>query len=94
MSGAWNAGTVRADYAWSASDEATLEPYEARLSPGPVYEEDASSVIATVLPGEPLTLSTDAGLTMPGTTVSVKIFVKLTTGNERGSNTVTITRPV
>jgi len=38
--------------------------------------------------------STDEGLTSPGQTISVKVFVVLTTGNERGSNTVTITRPV
>jgi hypothetical protein len=94
LTGTYNAGTEQGDYAWSASTEATLERYEVRQSPGPAYEAQASAVIATVLPGEALTLSTSTGFEAPGQTSSVKVFVILTTGNERGSNTVTLTRPV
>lgn len=92
--GSWNPATNQADYAWSASTEATLLNYEIRQSPGPAYDADASSVIATIPAGGALEFSTDAGLLTPGTTISVKVFVVLTTGNERGSNPVTITRPV
>ncbi len=92
--GNWNAGTNMADYAWSQSLEATLLRIEVRMSPGPVYEPDASSVIASIPPGGALTFSTDAGLTTPGQTSSVKVYVVLIGGRERGSNTVSITRPV
>lgn len=91
--GVWNAVTGLADYTWSASSEPMLLRYEVRQSPGPTYEADASSVIASIPAGGVLSFSTDAGLTVPGQTSSVKIFVILTTDNERGSNTVTVTRP-
>lgn len=92
--GAWNTGTNEADYAWSLSTDPELLRYEVRMSPGPSYDSDASSVIGTIPAGNPLTFSTDEGLTTPGQTSSVKVYVVLTTGNEKGSNTVTITRPV
>ena len=94
LPGVWNPGTEVADYSWTQSTEATLLGYEVRISPGPVYDADASSVIATIPGGGLLTFSSDAGLTVPGTTIAVKVFVILTTGNERGSNTLAITRPV
>jgi len=94
LTGSFNNATNEGEYAWSASAEPTLVRYEVRQSPGPVYDADASSVIATILPGGPLTLITTAGFETPGQTSSVKVFVILSTGNERGSNTVTLTRPV
>lgn len=92
--GQWNAATQKGDYAWSASTEATLQQYEVRQSPGPEYDSEASSVLAVILPGQPLTFATATGFETPGQTSSVKIYVVLTTGRERGSNTVTITRPL
>ena len=48
--------------------------------------------VATLPPGT-LAFSTDAGLTVGGSTMGFKLYVKLTTGNEKGSNAVTITNP-
>jgi hypothetical protein len=93
LTGAFNAATSEGEYAWSASSEAQLARYEVRQSPGPAYDADASSVLASILPGSPLTFATGAGFESPGQVSSVKVFVVLTTGNERGSNTVTLTRP-
>ena len=62
------------------------------MSPGPNYDADTVSVVATV-PSDTLSLSTTTGLDNPGDVASFKVFVRLTAGNEVGSNTVTITRP-
>ena len=40
-----------------------------------------------------LSFSTAAGFENPGQTSTVKVYVVLTTGNERGSNAVSLTRP-
>ena len=50
-----------------------------------------ASVIGSQPPGSAGT-TTLAGLASPGNVASFKVFVVLTTGNEAGSNTVTITR--
>jgi hypothetical protein len=94
LTGTFNETTNEGEYAWSASTDPDLDRYEVRQSPGPDYEPDASTVIATVPPAGPLTLNTTAGFETPGQTSSVKVYVVLTTDNERGSNTVTLTRPV
>ena len=40
-----------------------------------------------------LTMSTLEGLAAPGASVVLKVNVVLTTGNEKGSNVIRITRP-
>ncbi len=68
------------------------------MSPGATYDADTTTVVATV-PSDMLSLSTATELDNPGDVgdvgdvASFKVFVRLTTGNEAGSNTVTITRP-
>ncbi len=94
LTGVYNTTTNQGDYAWSASTEPTLDRIEFRQSPGPVYADDAYSVLATFPPGGPLTFSTAAGFENPGQVSSVKVYVILTSGNERGSNTVSLARPV
>ncbi len=38
-----------------------------------------------------LATATDEGLTVPGSSMAYKLYVVLNTGNEKGSNTVTVT---
>ncbi len=90
LSGTWNATTGQADTTWTASTDPNLDDYQVRMSPGATY--DAATVVATV-PSDTLSLSTTTGLDNPGDVASFKVFVRLNTGNEAGSNTVTITRP-
>jgi hypothetical protein len=45
------------------------------------------------LPTDPLEFLTLSGLAASGDVATFKVYVILTTGNEKGSNTVTITRP-
>lgn len=92
LTGSWNVGLGQAVFNWTASTAATLAGYELRMSPGSTYDAASATVIGNIPPGT-TTFSTFEGLTAPGDVASFKLFVQLTTGNEAGSNTVTITRP-
>jgi hypothetical protein len=63
-----------------------------RRSGATPYNTNTELAVATLPPGT-LAFSTDAGLTVGGSTMGFKVYVKLTTGNEKGSNAVTITNP-
>ena len=76
-----------------AGPPANLLRYEIRFCAGPNYSSENESVIGTVLAGGLLEFLTDAGLTTPGNVASFKVYVVTKTGNEKGSNTVVITRP-
>ncbi len=89
----WEAALLQGKITFSASSDPHLAHYELRFCAGPVYASDTESVIGSLTPGEPREFLTNAGLTAPGSTASFKVYVILTTGNEKGSNTVTITRP-
>ncbi len=88
----WDAVLLQAKITWSASDNPNLSHYEIRFCAGPNYSTSDESVIGSVSPSEPREFLTASGLTTPGSTASFKVYVVLTTGNEKGSNTVTLTR--
>lgn len=92
LSGVWNAGTSKADLSWTASDDPDLASYSVRRSGATPYDAATEVVVDTVLPGG-LALSTNSGLTVSGTTMGYKVYVVLSTGNERGSNAVSVTFP-
>jgi hypothetical protein len=91
-SGVWNAGTSMADLSWTASANTNLDHYSVRTAPGPTYKAADESVVAEV-PAGTLTYSTNEGLVVSGATALFRVYVVLTTLNERGSNTVGVTRP-
>jgi hypothetical protein len=91
-SGTWNEETQRADLSWTASDNKKLDHYSIRMSPGPTYNTEAETAIDKVARTE-TTFSTNAGLAAPGATALYRVYVVLTTANERGSNTVSVMRP-
>jgi hypothetical protein len=91
LSGSWNAVTFAAVLIWSASTNPNLQTYQLRGCNGPDYIDDEAAVITTVSPGV-ITVPTLFGLVNPGDQATFKIFVLLTTGNQAGSNAVTITR--
>ncbi|TXT19441.1 MAG: hypothetical protein FD138_4338, partial [Planctomycetota bacterium] len=92
LSGIWNPTTAQAEFNWPASDNPNLDEYEMRVSSGATYDGTTATVIGNI-PAGTTTFATTAGVENPGDQASYKLFVKLTTGNEAGSNTVTITRP-
>ena len=92
--GSWIVASLMAKLLWTLSTHANLLRYEIRFCAGPNYSSENESVIGTVLPADPREFLTDAGLTTPGSKSSFKVYVITSTGNEKGSNTVTVTRPV
>jgi hypothetical protein len=90
----WVASTQMAKITWSASTAADLYQYEIRFCAGPTYNTDVESVIGNVSPMAPREFFTDAGLVTVGNVASFKVYVITTTGNEKGSNDVAVTRPL
>jgi hypothetical protein len=81
--GAWNAATSQAD----------LKVHQLRACPGPDYDTDIESVVASVPKGQPPVFHTDKFLTEAGEVASFRVYVILTTGGEAGSNTAVMARP-
>ena len=90
--GNWNVPTTQGKLTWDASTAPDLDEYEVRWSPGPDYDPDTEVVIANIAKTAPREYFTTQGLLAIGDASNFKIYVKTTTGNERGSNTVKITR--
>lgn len=90
---AWDATQLKAKLTWSESTIANLAQYEIRFCAGPNYSQENETVIGNVPPAGPREFLTDSGLAASGDTASFKVYVITADGNERGSNTVTITRP-
>ena len=91
-SGVWSVADLLAILTWTASPHPHLLHYSVRTAPGPHYLAADESVIANIPPGT-LTFSTIEGLVAPGATALYRVYVVLTTLNEKGSNTVAVTRP-
>lgn len=92
LSGMWDAGTLEAVLTWTESSEANFDHYDVRMTPGATYDTANDVSIFSVGAGT-LEHRTQDGLLNPGDTASFKVYVVLRTGNEAGSNTVTITHP-
>ena len=92
-SGQWDPMLQTAKLSWSASNDPNLAEYSIRFVASPVYSTDDESVIGTVPSSSPREFQTLSGLMTPGSTASFKVYAVLSTGNESGSNPVTISRP-
>jgi hypothetical protein len=88
----WDDATSKAKITWTASTDSELARYEIRWSPGLEYQVDAESTLGTVSPGAALEFLTDQGLTTPGAKSNFRVVVVLTTGNEAGSEPVSVVR--
>jgi hypothetical protein len=93
LNAAWDAVAGKARLTWDASEDSALASYQLRMCRSAEYDIDAETVVATVAPNAARELLTVAGLASAGATASYKVYVILSTGNERGSNAVTVTRP-
>jgi len=89
LSGTWNGS--KAELTWTASGDADLDHYAVRRSPSNPYSTATESHVAN-LPIGTLAHETVDGLEDPGT-MRFKVYVVLTTGNERGSNAVEVENP-
>ncbi len=89
----WDAASARAKITWEASDEATLKEYQVRGCPGDKYDTGDEHVVAHAAPSTPRECLTTFGLAQTGSTASFRVYVILDTGNEKGSDTVSVERP-
>lgn len=83
----------QAKVVYEASEEEDLARYELRGHPGEEYDEEDAVVIETNDPQDVREFLTNFGLTQPGASVALKVFVRLGTGNEAGSAAMVVTRP-
>lgn len=93
LNGAWDAGTGKAKFTISPSDAANFEKYEYRYTAGTKFDADTAAVLGESNKINSLALETNTGLMAAGSSIAVKCYVVVDTGNEKGSNTVVVTRP-
>jgi len=84
-------GQVRITH--TKSTAANFAQYEYRMTRGLTWSDDDDEVIGNVTDIDTLEFLTNAGVETAGVSAVYRAFVKTTTGNEKGSNTVLITRP-
>ena len=77
---------------WSVSADPDLDYYSIRYHPGPRYKASEEQTIAAVPAGTEEYLTIE-GLAAEGSVAWFKVYVVLTTGNEKGSLAVKIIRP-
>ena len=91
---AYDVVSSEAVVSFTESTDDALDHYELRAVPGPEYNSEDEQVIATLPKGaSPREFRTDFSLGSPGMAASFKVYVVLTTGNEAGSDPVSVERP-
>jgi hypothetical protein len=91
LSGVWDPSVTAARLTYTESLEEDLQEYELRGCFGDSYTTEEEEVLDNNPPGV-LEFVNAVGLVAPGSRAFYKVYVKLTTGNERGSNTVSVVR--
>ena len=92
LSATWDTERELAVFTWSASSLPEVH-YALRTTGSLPYKIEDEEAVVTVTTGN-LTAATDAGLQAPGAEANFKVYVVTKDGNERGSNTVKVKRPV
>ncbi len=94
VSAMWDNTLSKAVLTFTTSLEPTLDQYELRACFGTRYKVDEEQVLLSLPAGStPQRFETDDGLVASGSKVFYKVYVMLTTGNEKGSRSVSVTRP-
>jgi hypothetical protein len=92
-SGSFDVPLGQGKITWTPSADPNLFQYEVRRCSGVTFSTETEVVIGNISPTDPREFLTLSGLDSSGDIACFKVYVILTTGNEKGSNTVTITRP-
>jgi hypothetical protein len=94
ISAVWDPAAEEAVVTYTASTSPLLSEYELRGSfGGSRYNSGAASVLGNHPAGMVTPFRTRDGLVGSGSRVHYKVFVIVTTGNERGSRPASVTRP-
>ena len=88
LSGVYDAETQSARLEWGASEDPKLVSYQIRQCAGGIYAKKTERVVATVRKDEVLQAVVRQ---VPGAVMCYKVYVLLSTGNERGSRPVVVT---
>jgi hypothetical protein len=94
ISAMWDTNIGMAAITFTASTDPDLAQYELRACFGSRYKTDEEQVLDSMLAGSPvLRFESTDGLVASGSRVFYKVYVMLGTGNEKGSRSVSVTRP-
>lgn len=91
--GSWNVAAGKAFIDFTPSPSASVVRHELRYVAGPDYDAEDEEIAGSINAGSPSHFETLAGLPIPGVTASYRVYAITADGNERTSNTVTVTRP-
>ena len=94
LSGTYDAAEARAELAWTPVTDADVAELQLRATAGPEYDPEDETILATLPPEAPPAWTGTFGLLVPGSSTAFKVYAITATGRERGSNAVTVTRPV
>ena len=95
LSGAWDTDEEKAALAWSEITDTKVVNLQLCATVGPDYDADEESVIADFPPGAtPSETLQSFGLAIEGASANFKLYSLTADGNQKGSNAVTIERPV
>lgn len=92
LSGMYSATDETAHMSWTASTNPRLKHYAVRACDPPRYRAVDETAVQLV-PAGTTTLVTNFGLTVPGAVKLFKVYVVTEDDNEKGSNSVKVTRP-
>jgi hypothetical protein len=93
MSALWDPALSKAVVTYTTSLDPDLASYQLRACLGTTkYTVDQEQVIATHPAGTVTPFQTDEGLVASGSKAFYKVYVMLSTGNEKGSKSVAVTR--
>lgn len=93
LSGAWVAGLSAAQLTATVSNDPDLKEYELRWCAGASYAQDTEHVAGSIPAGTVPVFVTTKGLTVGGSVASFRVYVRLLSGGEAGSETVVVERP-
>ena len=94
LSAAWDNNLLAGVVTFTASTDPDLAQYELRACFGTSYKTAEEVVLGSLFAGaSPLRFETQDGLVASGSKVFYKVYVILTTSNEKGSKAVSVTRP-
>lgn len=92
LSAKWDNDKRAALLTWTAPGNPDHDRFEVRYHPGPKYRSAEEQVVGTVIKGV-LSVLTDFGLADPGMTAFFKVYNISSAGDEKGSNSIKISRP-
>lgn len=92
VSWVWNGTTNKADLSWEAATGSNLKELQIRACDPPSYRAADETLVATIAAGS-TSYSTNFGLGVSGAVKLFKVYVVTLDLNEKGSNSVKVTRP-